>query len=105
MAYCRVAGQTLDHLAPGEGVADQSEPALGVKSRAVESDDAGGFLAAVLQGMQAERGDGGGVGMAEYAEYTAFLAQRVAVQVVVVEVRSGEVEVQMQLSGVIARAL
>ena len=50
-----------------------------MEALAVEGDDAGGFLAAVLQGVQAERGDGGGVGMAENAEHAAFLAQPVAV--------------------------
>ena len=74
-----VAGQAVDHLAPGEGVADQAEAALGMKALAVEGDDAGGFLAAVLERVQAERGDGGGVGMAENAEHAAFLAQPVGV--------------------------
>ena len=51
------------------------------KTLAVEGDDAGRFLAAMLQGVQAERRDGRGVGMAEDAEDAAFLAQRVAVEV------------------------
>ena len=50
-----------------------------MKTLAVERDDAGGFLAAMLQGMQAERGDGRGIGMAENAEYAAFLAQPVPI--------------------------
>ena len=79
MADRRGAGQAVDHLAPGEVVADQAEAALGVEALAVEGDDAGRFLAAVLQRVQAERGDGGGVGMAEDAEHAAFLAQPVAV--------------------------
>ena len=82
MADRGVAGQALDHLAAGEGVADQAEPPFAVKPRAVEGDDAGGLLAAVLQGVQSERGDGGGLGMAENAEHAAFLAQRVAFEVV-----------------------
>ena len=57
-----------------EGVADEAEPALGMEALAVEDDDAGGFLAAMLERVQAERGDGGGVGMAEDAEHAAFLA-------------------------------
>ena len=81
MADGGVAGQAVDHLAAGEGVADQAEAALGVKALAVEGDDAGGFLAAVLQRVQAERGDGGGIGMAEDAEHAAFLAQPVVVGV------------------------
>ena len=75
------AGQPVDHLAAGEGVADQAEPALGMEALAVVADDAGGLLAAVLQRVQPERGDGGGVGMAEDAEHAAFLAQAVAVEV------------------------
>ena len=40
---------------------DQAEPALGMEAFAVEGDDAGRLLPAVLQGVQAERGDRGGV--------------------------------------------
>jgi hypothetical protein len=53
-----------------------------VEAGAVEGNDAGGFLAAVLQGVQAERGDGGSLGMAVDAEHAALLAERVAFQVV-----------------------
>jgi hypothetical protein len=74
MADREVAGEALDHLAAGEGVADQAEPLLRVKPRAVEGDDAGGLLAAVLQSVQPERGDGGGFRVAENAEHAAFLA-------------------------------
>ncbi len=74
MADRGIAGQALDHLAARKGVADQAEPAFGMKPVAVERDDAGGLLAAVLQGVQSERGDGGGVGVAEDAEHAAFLA-------------------------------
>ena len=52
-----------------------------METLAVEGDDAGGLLAAVLQRVQAERGDGGGVGMAEDAEHAAFLAQPVGVRI------------------------
>ena len=45
----------------------------------VEGDDARRLLAAMLEGVQAERRDGGGVRVAEDAEDAAFLAQRVAV--------------------------
>ena len=74
MADRGVAGQALDHLAAGKRVADQAEPAFAVKAGAVEGDDAGGLLAAMLQGVQSERGDGGGFRMAEDAEHAAFLA-------------------------------
>jgi hypothetical protein len=74
MADGRGAGQAVDHFPPREGVAYQAEAALGMEALAVEADDAGGFLAAMLERVQAERGDGGGVGMAENAEHAAFLA-------------------------------
>ena len=48
---------------------------------AVEGDDAGGFLAAMLEGVQAERRDRGGVGVAEDAEDAALLAQPVVVEI------------------------
>ena len=92
MADRRHAGQPLDHLAPREGVADQAEPALGMETAAVERDDAGRFLAAMLQGVQAERRDGGRVRMPENAEHAAFLAQPVAVQI---EVERGRRLVQV----------
>ena len=62
-------------------VADQPQAALGVEPRAVEGDDAGGLLPAMLERMQPERDDRGGVRMAEYAEDAAFLAQPVVVEV------------------------
>ncbi len=51
------------------------------KTLAVEGDDAGGLLAAMLQGVQAERGDRRGVRVAEDAEDAAFLVQRVVVEI------------------------
>jgi hypothetical protein len=62
-------------------VADEAEPALGMEAVAIEGDDAGGFLAAMLERMQPKRGDGGGVGVAENAEYAAFLAQAVGIHI------------------------
>ena len=75
------AGKAFDHLAAGEGVADKAEPAFGVEAVTVEGHDAGSFLAAMLEGVKAERGDGGGIGMTEDAEHTAFLAEHVAVKI------------------------
>ena len=66
-------------------VADEAEPALGIESIAVEGDDARRLLAAVLEGVQSERGDGGGIGMTEDAEDSAFFTQAVGVGVVVLE--------------------
>ncbi len=105
MADGEVAGEAFDHLAAGEGVADETQPPLAVKAGAVEGDDAGGLLAAVLQGVQSERGDGGGFGMTEDAEHAAFLAQRVAFQIGVQQIQIDGAEVWIVLGGVIGRAL
>ena len=80
MAQRHAALQPADDLGAGEVIADQAEAALGLEALAVEGDDAGRFLAAVLEGMQAEGGQRRRVGMAVDAEYAAFLAQPVAVQ-------------------------
>ena len=40
------------------------------------------FLAAMLQGVQSERGDRGGFRMSEDTKHAAFLAERVAFQIV-----------------------
>jgi hypothetical protein len=45
--------------------------------RAIEADDAGRFLAPVLKGVQAERGQSGRVGMVENAEDAALFVQAV----------------------------
>ena len=62
-------------------IADEAEPPLRVEPRAVERYDAGRLLAPVLQGVQPERGDRGGVGVIENAEDAAFLAQSIAVKI------------------------
>ena len=49
MADRGVAGQPIDHFTLRERVADQTEPPLGMKTHAVEADDAGGLLAAMLR--------------------------------------------------------
>ncbi len=69
------AGEALDHPLGGEVVAHEPVPALRVEGAPVEGDDAGRFLAPVLQGVQAERRDGGGVRVAEDAEDAALLAK------------------------------
>src|SRR5258705_9124547 len=81
MPACAHAGQAVDDVTLGKGVADETEPAFGMEALAVERDDTGGFLAAMLERVQAERGDGGGVGMAENSEYAAFLTQAVAIHI------------------------
>ena len=75
MADRRPPRQAVDGRGLGEMVADQPLAALGVEPHAVESDDARGLLAAMLQRMQPERDDRGGVGMIEDAEDAAVLAQ------------------------------
>ncbi len=50
-----------------------------MKSLAIEGDDAGCLLAAMLKRVQAERCDGGGVRMTEDTEDATLLAQAVGV--------------------------
>ena len=52
-----------------------------MEALAVEGDDAGRLLAAMLQRVQAERRQRRGIRMAEDAEHAAFLVQRVAVEI------------------------
>ena len=58
-------------------VADQADAAFGVEVVPVEADDAGRFLAAMLERMQTERGQSRGIGMIEDAEDAALLVQPV----------------------------
>ena len=74
-----VALQALDDAGAAEVVADEAHAALGVELPAVVGDDAAGFLSAVLEGVQAERGDGGGVGVPKNTKDPAFLAESVVV--------------------------
>ena len=62
-----------------DDVADVAEVAVRVEVLAVVGDDAGRFLPAVLQGVQAEGRQGGGVVVAEDAEDAAFLVELVVV--------------------------
>ena len=60
-------------------ISDQPLAPLGVEPNAVEGDDAGRLLPAMLEGMQAERDNRRRVRMAEDAEDAALLAQPVFV--------------------------
>jgi hypothetical protein len=103
MADREMAGQALDDLAAGESVANKAKPALAVEPGAVIGDNAGGFLAAMLERVQPKRRDGGGIGVAENAEHAALFAQRVPFEVVLGLDRSlayGRIEL-----GVIGRVL
>jgi hypothetical protein len=62
-------------------IADQAKPALGLKPSPVKCDDSGRFLPAMLERVQPEGGDGGRVGVTEYAENPAFFMQMVAVKI------------------------
>jgi hypothetical protein len=75
-----VALQAADHVDLVEVVADEAEAPLGMEVLAVVGDDAGRFLSAMLQGVEAERGQRRGVWMAENAEHAAFLMQAVLFQ-------------------------
>src|SRR5215472_4503696 len=81
VAHGRHAGQALDDLEPGEIVADEAQPPLGMEALAVERDDAGGFLPAVLESVQSERGDRSRIRVAEYAEDAALFTQPVVVEI------------------------
>ena len=80
MADRAVALQRGDDRLLAEDVADQAGGAVIVEMAAVVGDDARGFLAAMLQGMQAERGVGGGIGGPVDAEQRAFLVEFVVVR-------------------------
>ena len=58
-----------------EDVTDETDMAFGGEMRAVEGDDTGCLLAAVLKRVQAERSQGRGVVVAEDPENPAFLVQ------------------------------
>ena len=77
MADGHVAFQPFDHRPRGEVVADQAHPAFGMKVAAVEADDAGRFLAPMLERMKAERRERRGVGMIEDTKDAARLVQPV----------------------------
>jgi len=61
-------------------IADQPLAPFRVEPDAVEGDDAGRFLPAMLEGMQAERDNRRRIRMTEDAEDAALLAQPVFVQ-------------------------
>src|SRR5262249_56120374 len=63
------AGQAVDHLAAGEALAHKAHAALGMEALAVVGDDAGGFLAAMLECVEAERRNRRGIRVAEHAAY------------------------------------
>jgi hypothetical protein len=60
-----------------EIIAYEAEVPLGVELLAVVADDAGGFLASVLERVQPEGCDGRGFGVSKYTEDSAFLSESV----------------------------
>src|SRR5262245_1469081 len=81
MPHCGCAGQAINHLTPGECISDQPKSSLGMETLAVERDNSSCFLTPMLERVQAKRGNRRRVGMAENAEYAAFLSQTVAVEI------------------------
>src|SRR6185312_14747271 len=77
MADGAVALQAVDDALLGEGIADQPDMAFDMELGAVIGHDAGGFLAAMLQRMQAERDDRRGVLPAENAKNAALVVKMV----------------------------
>jgi hypothetical protein len=86
-----VARQFGDRHRVGIMVADEAHMLFSMELLAVEGDDAGRLLAAMLEGVQPERRQGGCFRMAENAEDAALFVKRVAVEIVVVS--AGELEI------------
>ena len=71
--------QAGDDLWFCEIIANQPDMTLGMEGRTIIADDAGRFLPAMLQRVEAERGNRGGVAMAIDAKDAAFLVKLVVV--------------------------
>ena len=69
-----VAGEFCED-ARDEDFLDFAHGAVDVEVGAVAGDNAGGFLAAMLQGIEAEVGEVGGFGMAEDAKDTTLVVE------------------------------
>jgi hypothetical protein len=72
-----VALKPLDHAGAGEIVADEAYAPLRMELFAVVRNDAASLLAAVLQSVEAQRGDCSGIGMSENTEDPTFLTESV----------------------------
>jgi hypothetical protein len=75
-----MAAQLLDHRLLVEAVGDMAELAMGMEALAVEGDDTGRFLAAMLKGVEAENGVGGDFIDAVYAYNAALFLEMVVVE-------------------------
>ena len=80
MADRAVALELADHRLVAEAILHMAQITMIVEGLAVERDDAGRLLAAVLERMQAQRHQGGRLGMTVNAEDAAFLAQMIVVE-------------------------
>ncbi len=80
MANGPIANQLVDDGGRRKAVADEADMALGKELPTIGRNDAGRLLAAVLQRVEAEGGEGGGVAMAEHAKHAAFFVQLVVVK-------------------------
>jgi hypothetical protein len=77
VAERNMAPESAYHLGFVEIVTNEAKAALGMEVAAVERDDAGSLLTAMLQGVKAERGQGRSILMAEHTEDTALLAKAI----------------------------
>jgi hypothetical protein len=80
MANRDVARQFADDFVAIKVACDMTHGAVGVIVGAVKADDAGCFLAAVLQRVEAERDEAGGSVSAPDSENSALLAELVVVE-------------------------
>ena len=81
VAHRGVAGQAGDEVALAEGVAHVAQVALGGEALAVEAGHAARLLAAMLQGVEAERDQGRGVRHVPDAEHAALQPRPVVVRI------------------------
>ncbi|MCY1500010.1 hypothetical protein D9M68_340470 [compost metagenome] len=77
------AGELCQRRRVGVVVADEAHALFGAELLAVEGDDAGGFLAAMLERMQAERRQRRRVRVPQYAEDAALFVQFIAFEFIV----------------------
>jgi hypothetical protein len=80
MANGGLARQAGNDIIAVEIAGNVAHRPVGMERLAIETGDAGGFLTAVLQRMQAKRGKGGGAVSAPDGEDAALLAQPVIVE-------------------------
>ena len=74
------AGEAADDVVPVEITRDMAHRAMRVEMASIDTGDSGRFLAAVLQRMEAEGDEAGGVVGTPDAEHAALLAQLVIVE-------------------------